>query len=164
MKQNDVFPSRYLKAEDLEDELTLTITKVGMTIFEGQGDKPERTQKPVVYFREVPKGLVINKTNWKLIVEVTGEEDSDAWTGKQITLFTLDVDAFGDVVSAIRVKKTTINRVALLKRYHELLTKAETIGVEDIDDFRITDDADEATIIDSGKQLRALVQAAEAFE
>ena len=162
MKQSDVFPARFLKAEDmLDEELTLTISKVELVELEDK--KGEAQQKPVIYFQEQKKGLIVNKTNWKIITEVTGEEDSDRWVGKQITLFTLDVDAFGDVVAAIRVKKITINRAALLKRYHTLLAKAETIGVDGLEDFKITDDADEATIIDTGKQLRSLIEAAEAF-
>jgi hypothetical protein len=161
MKQDDVFPSKYLKAEDLDDEITLTISKIEMAEFED--NKGIKAEKPVAYFREVQKGLIINKTNWKSIAEATGEEDSDNWIGKQITLFVLDVAAFGDNVAAIRVKKTAINKAALLKRYHELLAKAETIGVDGLEDFKITAEADEATIIDAGKQLRALVAAAEAF-
>ncbi len=161
MKQNDVYPSRFLKAEDLDDELTLTITKVEMIDLEDKQGQSQ--QKPVVYFKEVQKGLIVNKTNWKLITESTGEEDSDNWTGKQITLFTLDVDAFGDIVAAIRVKKTTLNRAALLKRYHELMAKAETIDVDGLEDFQIAEDAEPAQIIEVGKQLRAAIQAAEAF-
>ncbi len=162
MKQSDVFPSRFLKAEDiLDEELTLTISKVDLVELEDK--KGETQQKPVIYFSDQKKGLIVNKTNWKIIAEVTGEEESDNWVGKKITLFTLDVDAFGDIVAAIRVKKTTVSRALLLKRYHELLVKAETIGVEGLKDFKITEDADEATIIDTGKELRALVSAAEAF-
>ena len=162
MKQQDVFPSRFLKAEDiLDEELTLTIAKSELIELE---DKQGQTQqKPVVYFKEVPKGLIVNKTNWKLITEATGEEDSDNWAGKQITLFTLDVDAFGDVVAAIRVKKSTLDRAALMKRYLELYEKAKNLGVEGLSDFVIDANADAATIIDTGKQLRALIQAAEAF-
>jgi len=162
MKQQDVFPSRFLKAEDiLDDELTLTITKVETVTL--PGNKGEETDKPVAYFKEVPKGLIINKTNWKLIAEATGEEDSDDWVGKQITLFTLDVDAFGDVVAAIRVKKVTLNIAALMKRYLELYQKAKGLDIEGLSNFVIDANADAATIIDAGKQLRALIMAAEAF-
>jgi hypothetical protein len=161
MKQDDVFPSKYLRAEELDDEITLTINKIEMTSFED--NKGVKAEKPVAYFKEIQKGLVINKTNWKSIAEAAGEEDSDNWIGKQITLFVMDVASFGDTVSGIRVKKTTINRAALLKRYHDLLAKAETIGIEGLEDFKITEEADEATIIDAGKQLRALIVTAEAF-
>lgn len=161
MKQEDVYPSRFLKAEDLDDELTLTITRVEMATL--QGNKGEEQHKPIVFFQEVAKGLIINKTNWKLIAGATGEDDSDNWKGKQITLFVIDVDAFGDVVAAIRVKKSEVNCAALMKRYLELYEKARKLDVEGLSDFVIDADADAAMIIDAGKQLRALVIAAEAF-
>jgi hypothetical protein len=104
MKMNDVFPSKFLKAEDLDADITVTIHDVSMEEFKGREGKPDE-QKAVAYFVELEKGLVINKTNWKTLVEVTGEEDTDNWKGHKITLCVIDVDSFGDVVAAIRVKK-----------------------------------------------------------
>lgn len=107
MKSGDVYPSKYFKAEELEDELTLTITKVVMEELESK-DRGKQ-DKPVAYFKEVEKGFVINKTNWNIVARIHGDE-SDNWVGKQITLFVMDVEAFGEMVNAIRVKppsKTT---------------------------------------------------------
>lgn len=101
MKSTDVFPSRYLKAEELDEDLTLTMERVELETMKTQ--KGEEQDKPVLYFAEVEKGLVLNKTNWGLIAKQHGDE-SDNWPGKQITLTVVDVDSFGDVVSAIRIK------------------------------------------------------------
>jgi hypothetical protein len=101
MKSGEVYPSKYLKAEELDDELTVTITKVVMEELESK-DRGKH-DKPVAYFKEVEKGLVINKTNWSIIARIHGDE-SDDWIGKQITLFVMDVEAFGEMVNAIRVK------------------------------------------------------------
>ena len=101
MRSSDVFPSRYLKAEELDEDVQVTITKVVLEELEQKdGTKAE---KPVIYFDEGPKGLICNKTNWALIARQHGDE-SDEWVGKTVILTTVDVDAFGDVVSAIRVK------------------------------------------------------------
>jgi hypothetical protein len=102
MKSNDVYPGRFLKAEDLSDaDLTLTIKEAKMERFEQTGE-----EKPALYFVENEKGLIINKTNWKRIVEETGEEDSDNWPGKKVTLTIVEAEFKGDVVNAIRIKKT----------------------------------------------------------
>jgi hypothetical protein len=101
MKGSEVFPSKYLKAEDLDEDVEVTIKKVVLEELE-QKDGTKQ-QKPVCYFEEGPKGLIVNKTNWSLIAKQHGDE-SDNWIGKTVTLTTVDVDAFGDVVSAIRIK------------------------------------------------------------
>jgi hypothetical protein len=101
MKSADVFPTRFLKAEELDEDVQVTISKVILEELEQKDGKKQ--EKPVCYFEEGPKGLILNKTNWALIAKQHGDE-SDDWTGKKIILTTVDVDAFGDVVSAIRVK------------------------------------------------------------
>lgn len=104
MKMSEMFPSRFLKAEEfgVDERKTLTIKTVEIEEL-GQGAKKE--PKPVVYFREIDKGLVLNKTNGAMVAELYGD-DTDEWTGKKITLVTLEVDSFGDIVRAIRVSKT----------------------------------------------------------
>lgn len=110
MKGSEFFPSKYLKAEEIVDlaPLTVTVKSVVAEILSSR-DKGDES-KPVIYFTDLPapldggKGIILNKTNWYTIASLYGD-DSDAWTDKQIVLVVVDVDAFGDVVSAIRVKK-----------------------------------------------------------
>lgn len=101
MKSADVFPTRFLKAEELDEDVQVTIKKVVLEELEQKDGT--KADKPVCYFEEGPKGLILNKTNWALIAKQHGDE-SDEWVGKTVILTTVDVDAFGDVVSAIRVK------------------------------------------------------------
>src|SRR6266404_2681926 len=79
-------------------------------------------EKPVVYFQEIQKGFVLNKTNWSLIARQHGDE-SDEWPGHKITLFVMDVEAFGDIVSAIRVRppRKTVPKVEGVKKGLEIL-------------------------------------------
>jgi hypothetical protein len=66
-------------------------------------------KKPVLYFTKSnvtvvkTKGLVLNKTNSKVIATAYGD-DSKAWQGKEIILFMALVDFRGDQVEAIRVR------------------------------------------------------------
>ncbi len=129
MKSGEVYPSKFLKAEDFgDDEPTVTIEKVVMEELESK--ERGKQEKPVAYFRGLEKGLVLNKTNWSIIAKQHGDE-SDDWIGKQITLFVMDVEAFGEMVSAIRVRppKKTVTNIAgvttgaALEANGELITK-----------------------------------------
>ena len=94
---NNVFPSNYVKASDLQGrEHTLTIASAAM---ERMGDD----NRLVIYFTGGKKGLMLNKTNASNIDHMYGP-DTDAWIGKTITLFPAWVDFQGKTVEAVRVK------------------------------------------------------------
>jgi hypothetical protein len=102
---SDAFPSRYLKAEDLEEgDLVVTISEA---VYEEFSDpKTKRVeQKPVLHFQgKDTKPLVLNKTNWKTITQVLGSDETDDWTGKRIALYAVEVESFGEMVLGIRVR------------------------------------------------------------
>lgn len=70
---------------------------------EDVGSAAETELKPVLYFRETEKGLVLNKTNASTISGLYGPE-TDEWGGKKIALFGQEVDFQGRQVLAIRVR------------------------------------------------------------
>lgn len=103
MNINQSFPSKYLKADgDLPDEgnLVLTMDRVDL---EDVGSAGDTEMKPVLYFRETDKGLVLNKTNASTISSLYSPE-TDEWRGKKIALFSQEVDFQGRQVLAIRVR------------------------------------------------------------
>ena|ERR1700685_465595 len=102
MRGSDVYPSKFLKAEDFQGDVSVIIEKVEMETFTDPKTK-EVSEKPLLWIKDCDKAIILNKTNWALIARQHGDE-SDAWVGKTIILGVLDVEAFGDVVSAIRVK------------------------------------------------------------
>lgn len=101
MNINKAFPSKYLKVSDLDDvDVTCTIVRIALEDV-GQGDE---MPKPVIYFEELHKGLVCNKTNATTIAKFYGD-DTNEWLGRRITLWTNhDVQFMNDIVSAIRVR------------------------------------------------------------
>ena len=100
MNALEVYPSNYLKAEDIPGPMTVTIEGWAM---EKMHDKTgAQIEKPCVSFSELPKSLVTNKTNWKKLIELFGT-DTDQWAGKRVTIVTIPVDAFGETVDAIRL-------------------------------------------------------------
>jgi hypothetical protein len=98
MKILSCFPSKYLKAADLGDRrITAGMDYVVLE------DIGEPDPKPILYFKNCPKGMVLNKTNAKTIMAAYGEE-TDHWRGKSIVIFAAMVDFKGDTVEALRVK------------------------------------------------------------
>jgi hypothetical protein len=100
MNINNAFPSKYLKASELEGDTTYTVSHIEM---ETLGDGADADTKPIVYFNETEKGLVLNKTNANTITGLYGPE-TDAWVGKPVTLFATEVDFQGKQTLSIRVR------------------------------------------------------------
>ena len=95
----DAFPSKYIKASDLQGrEVQVTINSVDMATFDN-GDE----SKPCVYFQGKKKGLILNKTNANTIIDIYGP-DTDYWHGKQITIFPTQTVFKGATTDCIRVK------------------------------------------------------------
>lgn len=98
MKGSDFFAGKSLKADDIKGhEPVVTIEKVTSQTFD------DGTRKPIIHFVGKEKTLVCNKTNWNAIVDITGEDDSDNWTGSKIKLVVARVDYQGKRVDAIRI-------------------------------------------------------------
>ena len=94
------FPSKFLKAADLDSEEPVFTIKSFRTELVAEGEP----SKPVLYFEEVAKGLVLNKTNGRIIERIVGSPETDEWIGKKIQLYTAMVEFKGDMVEAIRIK------------------------------------------------------------
>ena len=99
MRFNDLFPSKYLSAGDLHGDLVVTMKS--LMVEEISGEK-----KPVLYFRKGAKGVVLNKTNFKMIASLHGRETDD-WPGKKIALFPTEADFRGENADVIRIRKRT---------------------------------------------------------
>lgn len=98
MKANDAFPSKFIAAADLQgEERTLKITHVDTDEIGGK-------KKFICHFAGAKKGLVLNKTNFNTIVKVTGQDDTDDWTGFEVCLYPTMVDFQGEQVDAVRIK------------------------------------------------------------
>lgn len=100
MRISSAFPSKYLKASDIPDgrEVHLKIDTVQIESMETTGD-----EKPVLYFIDREKGLVLNKTNADAIASVMGD-DTDQWRGKPIILFATTTSFGGRTVPCLRVR------------------------------------------------------------
>ena len=96
MNIHDIYPSKYLKARDLDGrEPVVTIRRVEMTMVNGD-------RKPVCVFDEL-KPLILNRTNCDGIAAIAGDPDTDSWPGVRVRLVIARVSFQGAMHDAIRV-------------------------------------------------------------
>jgi hypothetical protein len=100
MNIQNVFPSTYLKASDLQGGQRNVI----IDSCEQQEIGEEKKLMPVLCFRDDEGSLVLNKTNWNTLLTSFGGQDTDEWTGRVLTLFVAQVSYQGKVVDGIRIK------------------------------------------------------------
>jgi hypothetical protein len=166
MKTVDVFPSKYLKAEEeLFDNGDVVATIKDVVLESLKSREKGEESKPVMYFKDRPKGLIVNKTNWGICAKLFGSDDSDDWRGERIALTTVDVDAFGDVVKAIRVKsqKPKADKQSVLDQYAKIFARAKELNIENVDAYTVAPNMDAQEIIDLGRELRSKITDAELF-
>jgi hypothetical protein len=100
MNLNSVFPSKYLKAADVGTSGTafviarVTVEEVG----------PEREQKPLVYFENERRGLILNRTNANTIADICRSEDVEDWAGHTVVLASEPVFFAGKTNPGVRVR------------------------------------------------------------
>ena len=97
MRASDAFPSAYLKVDDLKGKRARC--EIESVSIETLGDD----ECPVATFKNTSKKLVLNKTNFNEIVNLTGEPDSDNWTGAAIVLMPSHTEFQGKRVPCIRL-------------------------------------------------------------
>ena len=100
MKITTLFPSRFLRADALDDhEVQCVIAEVQVEDVSRDGSD----RKPVLYFEGKEKGLVMNKTNSMVIASSYGD-DTDGWRGKPVVLYPTKTQFQGKLVPCIRVR------------------------------------------------------------
>jgi hypothetical protein len=92
--------SKYLTPSDLPQEKDMRIKSVTVEMVRGSSGQE---QKPVVWFTNHKKGLVLNITNNRTLRGAFGD-DMEKWAGKIITLFPTHTDFAGKTVGALRIR------------------------------------------------------------
>lgn len=93
----DQFPSKYLKAGDLQGRSVRA--KVANVVTEILGND----SKLVVYFAGKEKGMVCNRTNAMTMADSWGP-DTDNWIGGDIEIFSMKVPFQGKLTDSLRVR------------------------------------------------------------
>lgn len=95
------FPSKYLKAATLGDQVARV--RIDRVATEDVSGNRSEDPKPVLYFVGKDKGMVLNKTNARVIESAYGSETDD-WRGKPIEIYVGETQYAGDVVPCLRVR------------------------------------------------------------
>lgn len=94
----------YIGSWDLPEgkDVVVTISKVVAASLPVAGTS--KTQKrPILHFEGKEKGMVMNRTNGKTIAALYGPK-VEAWIGKQIALYVVEVPFGSEIIPAIRVR------------------------------------------------------------
>lgn len=82
---NDIFPSKFLKAHELKGTTpTVTIARVGI---EQVRSRTHVDTKPVLYFQNRTKGVLLNKTRAQAVTQIAGSPLTERWVGVAVTLY-----------------------------------------------------------------------------
>ena len=100
MNAMELWPRKYIVAEDITQDVVLTIVSLQIEDLKGNG----KEMGGVLYFREAKKGMVLKPTNGLRIIAMYGKE-TDSWTGKTITLYPSETDYNGKSVPCFRVRE-----------------------------------------------------------
>jgi hypothetical protein len=107
MKLDQLFPTRYATGADLNGKaFTFTVAAVSMEQMHSQPGKPAEA-KPVLYFKETQKGIVLTRPLAMQIAEILRSTDTDEWTGKKVTIYPQPLIVAGQHRVAIRAKTPT---------------------------------------------------------
>lgn len=107
---DDMFPSKYLKADDLKGRRVLVTIETVSTETMGQGK--DARDKLVLYFKGKDKGMAVNKTNALLLSDIFSSKNTEDWHGQQVYLAPTRVMFDGKPVMSIRVEEAPRQRPA----------------------------------------------------
>lgn len=100
---NEMLPSAYLKKEDCDPPILVTIADIKQENLAMEG-KPQEL-KWVMFFAEHEKGIVLNSTNIQLAASICASQNTDDWIGKRIVLYSdPNVSFGGKLVGGIRIR------------------------------------------------------------
>lgn len=91
------FPSNYLKSADLQGREPIVV--IAGCLMQDLGGE----SKPVLTFEGQQKGLVLNRTNATVLTDAFGD-DTDAWMGKSIQLYSEKVFFQGQMKDGLRLR------------------------------------------------------------
>ena len=106
MKASHFTAGQYLRAMDLGGRAAQAqISNVTAEDF-------DEGQKLVLHFAGKEQGMVLNKTNTSVVMDLYGDETDD-WVGKVVEVFPTKVDFGGKLVDALRLRQPVAPAVPL---------------------------------------------------
>ena len=94
----------YLRAADLPGrrDIEVTIDRMDRELVGKEGQ--EQDEKWVLYFRGKEKGLVMNQTNLRAMIDALGDKEPGEYAEGKIIIYRTRTDFRGEMVDCIRVR------------------------------------------------------------
>lgn len=109
MKAMQMIPSKYLKKEDVDPPVLVTIKGIRQNNVALE-DQPEEL-KWTMFFKELEKPIVLNSTNIQLLIKSLNTDETDEWVGKQIVLYNdPNVSFAGKITGGIRIRAPKVTK------------------------------------------------------
>lgn len=114
-KVGEMIPSKFLKKEDVEPPLLVTIKHVDRVNVAKEGADPE--YRYAMTFEELDKPLVLNSTNIQACqMACGGSDDTDDWVGSKVVLYNdPNVSFQGKITGGVRIRKPKTQAKAPVK-------------------------------------------------
>jgi hypothetical protein len=144
---DELFPSKYLAAIDAPEETIVTVKGIEIEMLKNK-DSQKDEPKPILYFNEFEKGMVLNKTNKNALETLYGNSIPDL-IGKRVILHAPMCDSFGKTAPALRIKaqRPPADKATLLKAFSQRFEKARALKIENLETFAVSPNMTEAEII-----------------
>jgi hypothetical protein len=136
MKMSEEFPSKYLKAADLKGrEIKVIMANVEREEVGVKDGRPDI--KPVLYFKDKTKGIVLNKTNATVISDFYGDDSAD-WYDQPVILYSVMTEFGGKATPGLRVRIPTAKDNKPAQRREDPISSgpiaSRQVAVENLDD------------------------------
>lgn len=114
MKLSQMFPSRFLQAEDLQpnQNTIVTIEKIYPAAARDRGGDAEPEVKWMMRLREFRKPMSLWRNTAKAIEHTLGTDETDRWIGQRISIYPSTYIAFGETRPCINVDTWRPEQVA----------------------------------------------------
>jgi hypothetical protein len=102
-KLADAFPSKFLKAADLNDGPIIATIKLA-ELEQIKGFDGREKSKVVLYFTKKLKPLPLNRTNFEAVMDICGSDDSDDFIGVKVEAYATKTSMNGKVMDCVRLR------------------------------------------------------------
>ncbi len=103
MNVNELYPKRFGTGADLAKPVTVTISRVVVERMRPAPNGPE-VERPVIYFADAKRGVVLSRVLATQIASVLQSNDTDAWVGGKVVLYSEHVRVAGIDRIAVRAR------------------------------------------------------------
>jgi hypothetical protein len=102
MKISDMYPSKYLRGDDLSGPVTVVIAGIETAEFYRPGEGKVRAF--VLKCEKASKGVILSRPLAEGIAQALGSDETNDWTGKQVVLYAQPMRVAGQERIAIRAR------------------------------------------------------------